>query len=73
MIYNKILEASMKVSGNVRIIQFKNNAIITSFVKIALDACKIFNSYRMTKLTLRSKMIAVTINWEQLKTKIKQH
>lgn len=71
MIYNKILEASMKISGNGRIIQFRNNAVITSFVKVALESSKIFSAYRMIKLTLRSKMIAATINWEQLKTKVK--
>jgi hypothetical protein len=73
MIYNKVIEASIKNPTNIKLINFKNNATITSFVKNALDAAKIFNVYRMTKLILRAKMLAVTINWEQLKVKIKQN
>lgn len=73
MIYNKVIEASIKNPTNIKLINFKNNAMITSFVKYTLDASKIFNVYRMTKLILRAKMLAVTINWEQLKVKIKQN
>lgn len=71
MIYNKILEASVRYPSNFKIINCKNNAAVTSFVKTALDASKVFSMYRMTKLDLRAKMIAISINWEQLKTKIK--
>lgn len=73
MTYNKILEASIKYPSNFKIINFKNSYVITSYVKMALDACKTFQGYRMTKLILRSKMIAISINWEQLKNKVKQN
>lgn len=73
MIYNKILEACIKHSANLKLLNFKTNAMIKNYTKLTVEASKVFYFNRMTKLTLKAKMLAVTLNWEQLKTQIKQN
>lgn len=73
MIYNKILQASAKYPTNYKIANFKNNANLTSCVKNALYAAKIFAENKMMKLSFRAKLLAVSINWQQLKIRVKQN
>jgi len=73
MIYNKILEVSVKCPTNLKIANFKNNTNLTTCIKQALSASSIFYDNRMMKLAFRAKLLAVSINWEQLKTRVKQN
>lgn len=63
MIYNKILEVCIKHSANLKLLNFKSNNMIKNYVKMTTDASKVFYFNRMTKLTLKAKMLAVTLNW----------
>jgi hypothetical protein len=69
----KIMEASVKYPTNNKVQQFKNNTNLTSFVKRALEAADVFQVHHMTKLTLRAKLVALSINWEQIRTRVKQN
>ena len=73
MIYNKILEVSVKYPTNFKIANFKNNANLTSCIKNALYSAKIFYENRMMKLSFRTKLLGLSINWEQLKNRVKQN
>lgn len=71
MMYNKIIEGSAKHPSNIKIINFKTSAVATSLAKNTLEASKVFQAYRMVKLTLKTKLLAVSISWDQIKSKIK--
>lgn len=73
MIYNKVQEASEKYPTHFKIANFKNTGGGTAHARNALEAAKIFSYYKMTKLTLRAKLISVTINWELMKGRVKQN
>jgi hypothetical protein len=51
---------------------FKKPSVSTQFVKGANDASKLFLANGMMKLGLRAKLIAISINWETLKSRGKQ-
>lgn len=73
LIFLKILEASTKLPTNTKLQQFKNNYNLTSYVKKALEAAQVFQLHSMIKLTLRAKLVALSINWEQIKTRVKNN
>ena len=73
LIFLKILEASTKLPTNTKLQQFKNNYNLTSYVKKALEAASVFQLHSMIKLTLRAKLVALSINWEQIKTRVKNN
>jgi hypothetical protein len=73
MVYNKVIEVSVKYPTNFKIVNFKNNANLTSCSKNAHNAAKIFHDNRMMKLALRAKLLGISINWEQLKNRVRQY
>jgi hypothetical protein len=58
---------------SVKIASFKSNNNLTSCIRNGLNAAKICYENRMMKLSLRAKLLAVSINWEHLKGRVKQN
>ena len=58
---------------SVKIANFKSSNNLITFIRNSLSAAKIFQVNKMMKLSLRAKLLAVSINWEQLKVRVKQN
>jgi len=58
---------------SVKIANFKSSNNLITFIRNSLSAAKIFHVNKMMKLSLRAKLLAVSINWEQLKVRVKQN
>lgn len=62
MIYFKVLEVSPKYITNLTIYNFKTK-YTQIFSRYASQASKIFHGNQLIKLTLRAKLIDLSINW----------